>query len=391
MACPARVTLRYMWYPEFKHFGLEEILSVLGGLMFIILVIYYFLAYWPVAALKSVHSTATDSREPVSVIVCARNEDENLTEFLPKILTQDYGEYEVIVVNDCSWDNTETVIDEFAKIFPNLKKITIKEDAYYKHGKKFAIMVGIKGAKYENLVFTDADCFPASNNWLTEMATGFSSKKEIVLGYGAYIKSKGFLNTLIRFDAFTIALEYMSAAMKGKAYMGVGRNLGYKKALFFKHKGFSSHYHINSGDDDLFVNEAATPENVNVCISHDSITYSKAKTKFADWRRQKMRHLTTAPQYTAESRLKIGFNFMLKYLFYMVLVVLFCFKGTVLVGLGLFFLKIIFQMIIFNKAAKKLNEPDLWLLAFVYEFVLLFVYPVFHISKMFHKPNKWTN
>ncbi len=380
-----------MWYPEFKHFGLEEILSVAGGLMFVVLIIYYFLSYWPAAALKTAHSTPNSSKEPVSVIICARNEDENLTEFLPKILTQNYPEYEVLVVNDCSFDNTETVIDEFAKIFPNLKKVNIKEDAYYKHGKKFAVVVGIKGAKYENLVFTDADCYPSSDNWLSEMASAFSTQKEVVLGYGAYIKTKGFLNTLIRFDSFLIALEYLSAAMKGKAYMGVGRNLGYKKSLFFKHKGFSSHYHITSGDDDLFVNEAATKDNVNVCLSHDAVTYSKAKTKFADWRRQKVRHLTTAPHYNPASRLKIGLSFFMKYLFYLTLGVLFCLKGTVLVGLGLFFLKIIFQMIIFNKAAKKFNEPDLWSLAFVYEFVLLVVYPIFHIAKMFHKPNKWTN
>lgn len=380
-----------MWYPEFKTFGLEEALSVAGAFVFLVLIIHYFMSYWPVAALKGIHSTSNTCNEPVSVIICARNEDENLTEFLPKILTQNYPEFEVIVVNDCSWDNTETVIDEFAKIFPNLRKVNIKEDAYYKHGKKFAVMVGIKGAKYENLVFTDADCYPSSDNWLQEMASAFSVHKEIVLGYGAYIKSNSFVNTLIRFDAFLIAIDYLSAAVKGRGYMGVGRNLGYKKSLFFKHKGFSSHYHINSGDDDLFVNEAATDVNTNVCISHNSITYSKAKTNFADWRRQKMRHLTTAPHYTSGSRTRIGVGFLIKYLFYLVLVVLLCFKGTVLVGVGLFFLKIIFQMIIFNKAAKKLNEPDLWALSFFYEPVLLLLYPVFHLSKMFHKPNKWTN
>lgn len=377
--------------PQFHHLGIEEILSILGGLVFLIHIIHYFVAYWKVTALKTNLSTQTESLEPVSVIICARNEDENLTEFLPKILTQNYPEFEVIVVNDCSWDNTETVIDEFARIFPNLKKITIKEDAYYKHGKKFAIVVGIKGAKYENLLFIDADCYPSSENWLKEMASGFSSSKEIVLGYGAYIKTQGFLNKLIRFDTFTIALRYLTAGMKGKAYMGVGRNLAYKKSLFFKHKGFASHYHINSGDDDLFVNEAATTENTNVCISHDSITYSKAKKTFRDWRLQKIRHLSTAPQYTAASRITIGFDFIIKYVFYAMLVVLFCFKNTALIGLSLFLLKIIFQMIIFNKASKKFKEPDLWALAFVYEFVLLLVYPIFHVSKMFFKPKQWTN
>lgn len=380
-----------MLVPEFKHIGIEEMLCIFGGLVFIILIIHYFMAYWPAAALKTVSPVTNSKPEPVSIIICAKNEDENLTEFLPKVLEQDYPEFEVLVVNDCSWDNTENVIDEFAKIFPNLKKITIKEDPYYKHGKKFAVMVGIKGAKYENLLLTDADCYPASNQWLKEMASAFTNEKEIVLGYGAYAKAPGFLNKLIRFDAFTIALQYLSAALKGKAYMGVGRNMAYKKSLFFKMKGFSTHYQINSGDDDLFVNEAATNSNTNVCISHNSITYSKAKTTFKELTRQKRRHLTTAPHYTGASKLRIGFSFAIKYLFYMVLVVLLCFKTTLLPALCLFLLKILFQVIIFNKAAKKFKENDLWLMAFVYEFVLLFVYPIFHLSKMFFKPNKWTN
>lgn len=382
-----------MPFPEFRSLGVEEVLSIIAALSLLLIIVRYFMAYWPAAALKTNLSdpSASGDLQPVSVIICARNEDENLTEFLPKVLTQDYPEFEVLVVNDCSWDNTETVIDEFAKIFPNLKKANIKEDAYYKHGKKFAVMVGIKGAKYENLVFTDADCVPVSDQWLKDMASGFSEKKEIVLGYGAYSRQPGLLNTLIRFDTFMIALQYLSAAIKGKAYMGVGRNLGYKKSLFFKHKGFSGHYHIVSGDDDLFVNEAATPENTNACLSADAITYSKAKTSFADWRRQKQRHLTTAPHYKPEDKARLAFDHFTKYFFHGALIALLFHKNTLLIAPGIFLLKVIFQMIIFNKASKKLNEKDLWAFAFFYEFVLLLVYPIFQLSKLFYKPSKWTN
>jgi glycosyltransferase involved in cell wall biosynthesis len=293
------------------------------------------------------------------------------------------------VVNDCSYDNTENVIDEYAKIFDNLKKVTIKEDDYYKTSKKFAIMVGIKGTKYNNLLFTDADCFPANEFWLQEMAKAFVNKKEIVLGYGAYKKESGFLNTLIRFDSFVIALNYLSAAIKGKAYMGVGRNLGYTKDLFYKQKGFSKHYHIQSGDDDLFVNYASNSENTNISIASNAITYSIAKKTFSDWKRQKERHLTTAPFYNLSNKLKIGIGFLFQYLFYISFFALLFFKATFIFALIGFFIKLTFQSIIFQKAGKKLNEKDLWQLAFVYEFVLLIIYPVFHLSKLLHKSNKW--
>lgn len=380
-----------MYFPEFLNIGLSELLVLVFCFSLLGLIINYFISVFPVVHLKSSHLEKSTSQEPVSVIICAKNEDDNLTEFLPKVLMQNYSEFEVIVVNDCSIDNTENVIDEFAKIFPNLKKITIKEDEYYKHGKKFAIMVGIKGAKYENLVFTDADCYPANENWLTEMSAGFVNQKEIVLGYGAYKKESGFLNSLIRFDTFLIALNYLSAAIRGKAYMGVGRNLGYKKSLFYKQKGFPKHYHIKSGDDDLFINQACTTQNTNVVISHDAITYSITKKTFSDWKRQKQRHLTTAPYYNFSSKFLISYNFVSQYFFYVAFIVLLCFKITIISALVGLFLKICFQLLIFRKASKKLNEPKLWLLSIIFEPILLVVYPIFHISKMFNKPNKWKN
>jgi hypothetical protein len=252
-------------------------------------------------------------------------------------------------------------------------------------------MVGIKGAKHERLVFTDADCVPASDQWLREMSKGFAPGKEIVLGYGAYEKQDGFLNKLIRFDTFQIAAQYLSASLKGKSYMGVGRNLAYQKSLFFKHKGFSSHYHINSGDDDLFINEACTDQNTNVCVSHESITVSVPKKTLRDWRLQKQRHLTTAPHYKSATKLRITMSYVWPYLFHGLWLSLFFFNSTLISAGALFLLKILTQMLIFSKSAKKLNEPDLWAFAFFYEVILLFMYPAFHISKAFAKRNKWAN
>jgi biofilm PGA synthesis N-glycosyltransferase PgaC len=375
--------------PQFQQFGLPEMLCVLAGLGFIFLVVGYVVNMLPLAFYKL--SETNNSLPPVSVVICARNEDDNLPEFLPKICTQDYPEFEVIVVNDCSTDNTESVIDEFAKVFSNLKKVNIKEDGYYKHGKKFALLVGIKGTKHNHLLLTDADCYPSSDQWLKEMGSKFTNEKEVVLGYGAYEKQPGFLNRLIRFDAFMIAVNFLSAGIKKKAYMGVGRNLAYTKELFFKNKGFASHYHINSGDDDLFVNEVSGPNNTTVAISHKAITYSRPKTTFRDWSLQKARHITTAPLYTAASRLRIAFSYFSQYFFYLSLIGLCLSINTVLLAPILLTLKVVLHWIFLNKAAKKLNEPDLLYGSVIFEPVLLFVYPVFHFRKLFYKSNKWTN
>lgn len=391
-----QVLLLNMFFPEFTELGLPELLCILSFVAFIVLLINYILNYLPVSLTKNevTMDKGNEGRnllEPVSVIICAKNEDENLTEFLPKILSQDYPDFEVIVVNDCSFDNTENVIDEFAKIFPNLRKANIKEDPYYKHGKKFAMLVGIKAAKHNRLVFTDADCYPASDQWLKGMSAGFTSEREIVLGYGAYEKQKGFLNKLIRFDTFAIGLQYFSAALKNKPYMGVGRNLAYTKELFFKEKGFSKHYHIDSGDDDLFVNNAANENNTNVCISAETTTYSKPKKTFRQWSFQKARHLTTAPLYSGKSKSRIAFNYFSQYFFYLSLIGLCLSVKTLMTLLILLVVKVLAQVIILNKASRKLNERDLLAGSALYELLLLFIYPIFHLNKLFYKPKKWAN
>lgn len=379
-----------MLLPKFQEFGLEELLCVIAGCGFLVMLMNYLFNYLPLALFKKTDGQ-NSSLPPVSIVICAKNEDDHLTEFLPGILSQDYPEFEVIVVNDCSFDNTENVIDEFAKIFQNLKKVNIKEDDNYKHGKKIALLIGIKGAKYNHLLLTDADCYVKSNQWLKQMASSFTDKKEIVLGYGAFEKQTGFLNKLIRYDAFSIAVQYLSAAMRKKTYMGVGRNLAYTKDLFFRNKGFSSHYHINSGDDDLFVNEASNPDNTAVCISHDCITYSKPKTTFKAWALQKARHLTTAPMYKSQSKARLAYVWFSQYFFYLSLLGLCLSINTIVIAPIMLTLKMIVQWLVLNKAAKKLNEADMLLGSVLFEPVLLFLYPVFHLHKLFYKPNKWTN
>lgn len=383
------------WYFCFMHFSdffdiwAEKFLLFAFIVSLFGVIVNYLVNILPLGKFKDISLERSEEKPPVSIIICAKNEDDNLTEFLPKILVQDYPEFEVVVVNDCSSDNTENVIDEFAKIFPNLKKVTIKEDEYYKHGKKFAIMVGIKGSKHNHLLFTDADCYPANEHWLSDMSSGFANKKEIVLGYGAYQKEAGFLNKLIRFDTFLIASSYLSAAIKGKAYMGVGRNLAYKKELFYKQKGFSKHYHITSGDDDLFINQATTIDNTNVVITGNAITYSLAKTTLREWIRQKQRHLTTAPYYSSSSWTKITLSYVSQYAFLLLFFASFMFKTTLIVAVAGLVLKSLVQAIVFKKASKKLNEMDLWAFSFFYETVLLILYPVFYLSKLIHKSNKW--
>ena len=177
---------------------------------------------------------------PVSVIIAARNEYDNLAANLPSILEQDYPDFEVVVVNDGSWDETELLLEEFQKRYSNLKVVKRPANEYYDAGKKLAITLGIKGAKHERLLFTDADCRPVSRKWIQAMVAQAEGDK-LVLGYSPYEKRKGLLNRVIRSDAYLTAMNYMSFSLAGFPYMGVGRNLSYTKSTFFEVGGFRRH------------------------------------------------------------------------------------------------------------------------------------------------------
>jgi len=253
-----------------------------------------------------------------------------------------------------------------------------------------AVMMGIKGASNEYLLFTDADCKPNSKEWLKNMTEHFINKEtEIVLGYGAYEKQRGFLNKMIRFDTFFIALQYLSFALAGKTYMGVGRNLAYKKSLFFKMKGFASHYHIQSGDDDLFVNEAASKVNSTIEINMDSHTISRVKKTFMGWFAQKRRHIITFKHYNAKSKWRLRLIGLSQYLFFVLFVTLLIFQFEPKLVVSLFLSRLFIQIIIFIKPMKLLNEKDLIVVFPIIEIILLFVYPALVVSNFILKKVNW--
>lgn len=368
-------------------FSWQGIVAAVGLLALLIQLYHVLFRFGRVAFHKPSNRPA--SKEPVSVIICARNELKNLQQFLESVLNQDYHEFQVVVVNDCSWDESEAYLDELLLKYPRLKVVTIREQEKYLHGKKFAISLGVKAAQYELLLFTDADCAPVSSDWISRMAAAYDPQTEIVLGYGGYFKTRGFLNRLIRFDTVFSAMQYLGAALSGNAYMGVGRNLSYRKSLFFKNKGFAKHNHLLSGDDDLFVNETARKGNVRVQLHPDAFSMSVPKQRFSEWFRQKKRHQMTSGFYRSSHQWLIGSMFF-SHLIFLVTVTVFLVIGYqfeyVLGVLGFWFL---IRLIIFGMSMKKLGELDnLWMLP-VFDLAMWFIYPAVSLSNWISKPKTW--
>jgi cellulose synthase/poly-beta-1,6-N-acetylglucosamine synthase-like glycosyltransferase len=329
-------------------------------------------------------------QHPVSVVICARDEDENIARNLPGILVQQYPTtHEVIVVNDNSIDDTKYILAELQKTFRKLQIVDLTQEAKMIAGKKFPLSIGIKEAKHEIVLLTDADCVPASERWLFKMQDVFSNGTEVALGYGAYHKMPGFLNKAIRFETFHTALQYFGYALAGKPYMGVGRNLAYRKDLFFRNKGFSSINHIPSGDDDLFINKVANKKNTAVVLDPEAFTISKPKQSWKEWMKQKNRHYSTGKFYKSSHQFLLGLYTLSFFLFYPLLVVSAIFFDWRL-ALIPFVVRLVTQAVIWKKAMKRLNEEDLFPMFFFWDIWMFFYYIIF-APALWRKPRKTWN
>ncbi|NOY36507.1 MAG: glycosyltransferase [Chlorobi bacterium] len=360
---------------------------------FIIQVVYYLFIYRKVGCIKL--SSRKGSTPPVSVIICARDEALNLERNLPQILQQDYPDYEVIVVNDASTDHSEEILKHYSGKFPHLRYTTIRKDEKFTHGKKLAVLVGIKAAKSEYLLFTDADCTPVSKKWIRKMARNFTRKTTFILGYGGIKTKPGLLNNYVRYDTFFIALQYLGFALSGKPYMGVGRNMAYRKTAFFENKGFGQHASLLSGDDDLIVNAMATGKNTHVETDPEARTLTEPPHTWREWFRKKRRHITTGGHYRTGSLLMTGGELISRILFYFSILacILFIstlpFSGRIIAG-GALALRWVIMLVVFHRSGKRLQEKQLLLSSLLYDILSPFLYLGIWMSNLFStKPVIW--
>lgn len=281
-----------------------SLLYALGAFVFIQL--FYYLFFFTRLAFYSKGANYGNTRPGVTILVCALNELENLKQLLPLLDIQEYPEFEVILLDDRSDDESEQFIRDNIGKWKHIRYIRINDEFAHITPKKYALTVGMKQAKFPIMLMTDADCRPVSTHWITAMTSKVSENKDIVLGFSPYIKQKGLLNWFIRCETFYAAVQYLSFALAGFTYMGVGRNILYKKSVFFANKGFYRHKHVYGGDDDIFLNEVSTAFNTTISIEEDSFIYSEPKTSWKAWYRQKQRHLAVSQYYKMRNKILLG-------------------------------------------------------------------------------------
>ncbi len=352
------------------------------------------LAFYKTPENTGVSSDNQQSKEekPVSIVICARNEAQNLAKFLPRILSQNYRLYEVIVVNDNSSDTSQDILIQHTINCPYLRIIHIHNKYEYdsQAGKKKVLAEGIRSARHNVLLLTDADCEVASENWLRKMQGSMQGEKQIVLGYSPYIRYPGCLNLFIRYETIYTAVQYFSFALAKMPYMGVGRNLAYHKDLFELAGGFSKHEHIASGDDDLFINQVSTQKNVNINIDPESFVFSEPKRSWKSYFRQKARHMTTGREYKLKHKVLLGLLSTTHFGHYLLGGLLLTAQLNANVVITLYLIRMISLIILYGKILKKLRDPSMLIWIPILDATFVLFYVVFAPFLMTRKRNQWT-
>ncbi len=336
---------------------------------------------------------AINKQLPVSVVVAARNEAHNLPHLLKALCTQNYPHFEIILVNDRSEDSSESILNHWQSQYEPLKIIHIQGDIGDWDGKKNALTLGIKAAKNDIILLTDADCLPSSNLWIQKMQEPFVEPQiEIVLGCSPYKIASTWLNQFIQYETLMTAAQYLAAAHTGYAYMGVGRNLAYRKAFFERVGGLSRWQSVRGGDDDLLVGQYANDKNTSYVLDKEALTFSQAPTNYAAWRQQKRRHFNAGQHYLPKHLWRLG---LLQASFWVSWALL---TGLYFLPFSYFWAIVFFGALgcrfvllgwAFNTLTKRLHINLSIFLIFIFDLANIFYYFVNLFEFLRKKPVKW--
>jgi glycosyltransferase involved in cell wall biosynthesis len=352
----------------------------------VIQIIYYI--FFSRFLLKEKKEKINSIENPISVLIFVKNQADNLQKFLPSILEQEYSNFEIVLINNASTDNTDQILDDLKTKHANIKVVNVENNEAFWANKKYALTLGIKAAKYEHLLFTNANCKPVSKYWITEMNNKFTTERTIVLGYSKFKREKSFLNIFIRFENLLNAIQCFTYTKHGTSYSAFANNMAYKRSDFFKANGYINHMKIKNGEADLFIKDVSNSKNTTFCISENSFIESNGSKSFKEWFLQKRELKFIKTKYAFRHRFLLNLFNTTKLFFITLAVILFCYYPYKIV-LSIVLTYYLVQYIIIAVSAKKLKEPQIIFFLPFLEIGLLLIQISIFSANFISKPNNW--
>lgn len=366
-------------------FNLNEIIILSLLFLFFLIEVFFYMYYYrkPYTYIKRKEKdnyVPVSSKPKVSVIIVSENEAGELARNLPNILDQDYPDFEVIVVNNGSTDESDELLQSLKLSNPHLYHTYLPYSSDKVFGRhKIALTIGIKAAKGDVLLFTEPYSKPISNKWISSMMEELTETKDVVLGYSFFEKSKHFFNLIARFDNHLHSMQYLGMAILKRPYTGVYRNIAYRKHLFFDNKGFASHLNIENGED-VFISHIMNSENTTIAVSQDSFIETSCE-RFSLWKQIKRAYSSTRSYMKSSAPKLFSFEAFSRYIFYFIFLYLLVYsiiiQHWVLLGTSvlLLILKLVFQWISLDKPGKYFHSGKI----FPYIILLELLQPIYNL------------
>lgn len=383
--------------------NLPNLFLILFVIIAALLSLYYLalIAKYAFAKQKRMELKNAKDCPPVSVVIVARDQAYLLINTLHSFLTLDYPDFEVVVVNDNSKDETQLLLQELSHKYSNLHIVNLFDSVTTIRGKKFALSLGIKSAKYEHIVLTEANCQPVSPDWLYHIASRFVRKTKVVFAFSTFKRQKGLFNLLLRYDNFVTAMSSFAYTLKGMPVMANGNNLAYTKSYFFSKKDvFFAHARLPFGENDILINQSDKQGICNVEDHPDSFIVRPAL-RFPQWTQMKKHACITRQYYAFWHRFLLKSHGFLSLLFYCALVLSAIYVVPPFVAtqsvhhiimfstfVGAFLIKEVLQYVIYAKSALKLGEKELIPFIFLYDVFFAVFNPLIYFNSKFVR-RKW--
>lgn len=363
--------------------SLPSLVVILFGAITFIELAYYYLIYARFSFQRK-KPQKSFYQPPVSVVMVAKDAAGVLLKTLPKFLNQQYGDFEVVVVDDNSQDDTKLLILEYQQQYTNLKLVELDTAVTTIRGEKFALSMGIRCASHPFLLVTNPECAPSSTHWLEKMAGNFEGGKQIVLGYSTFEKKNNPFNRLLHFDNLLNAIQYFSLARIHSPYRGDAKNMGFTEQVFTQQRGFAKHNHISYGEEDIFISRAANKNNTGIEYTPDAVTILQRGALHHYWKDHKQGLYYTRRYNTFRNRFLLTSYAIINLLFYVALAFAIVYSiGNILliaVTAGIAAVRVISQYFVFGFAAKKLNEKQVIPGLILYDLLFALLNPLYFMD-----------
>ena len=323
-----------------------------------------------------------------SIIVPSRNYEENLRELIPTLLEQDYPDFEVVVVDDCSYDGTEWYLNELKLQSNKLKTSRIIQETDFPNA--LAITIGIRAASNEWLIFLNPLCRVSGKDWLKSFAEELNPKSEAAFGFVNYTNSYGSMRKFIKYENFDSFILYGSARYLGLSMPITDMNVAYKREQFLSRRGFAAVLDSPFSENELYLNKISNRSN-SVYLQNKSTAVSfVGDTDWYDGMNFKKKQLLLKKKFTVGQSIFLWTNTISRLVFDISMIALLILSPWRIWVAGIWLLKIIHELVWGIVSMKRLGEKNLFPGLLIFRSIIPLFNSIISMNQLFTgQKRKW--